>query len=352
MDMTLLGSTGIRVSRLALGTMTFGSAWGWGADEKESRAIFDLYDEVGGNFIDTADIYTAGESETLLGRLLTGRRDRFVVSTKYGIATSAEDLNSSGSHLKNLHTSIDASLKRLATDYIDLLWVHVWDGVTPIDATLTALERAVSSGKVLHVGLSDHPAWLVARIDAIAEARGAFRLAAIQVEYSLAQREAERELIPMARHLGLSVLDWSPLAGGALTHRDTTNRPHIERADAVAHFAQYRDQRTADIADVVRTIAEQHSATPPQIALAWILHQAPEHIPIIGARTVAHARDNFGALELKLSETELATLQQASSIPLGFPVQFLRDGRSGWFHNLDHRIDKQRTGPDHQLLAE
>jgi aryl-alcohol dehydrogenase-like predicted oxidoreductase len=351
MDMTLLGTTGIRVSRLALGTMTFGSAWGWGADEKESRAIFDLYDERGGNFIDTADIYTNSESEALLGRLLSGRRDRFVVGTKFGISTAADDLNSSGSHLKNLHTSLDASLKRLGTDYIDLLWVHVWDGITPLDATLAALERAVSSGKVLHVGLSDHPAWLVARLDAIADARRSFRLAAIQVEYSLAQREAERELIPLARHLGLSVLDWSPLAGGALTRRDTNNRPPVERSDAVAHFAQYRDRRTTHIAHVVRNIAEQRNATPSQVVLAWVLHQAPEHIPIIGARTVAHARDNFAALELKLTGEELATLQQASHIPLGFPIQFLREGRNDWFHNLDHRIDNHRTGPDHQLLT-
>lgn len=351
MDMTLLGSTGIRVSRLALGTMTFGSAWGWGASEDESRAIFDAYAEAGGNFIDTADIYTNGQSETILGRLLRGRRNEFVIGTKFGISTAPGDLNSGGSHLKNLHTSLDASLRRLGTDYLDLLWVHVWDGITPIEATLNALERAVASGKVLHVGVSDHPAWLVARLDALAEARGSVRLAAIQVEYNLAQRDAERELIPMARHLGLSVLDWSPLAGGALARRTTEERPAVERADVVAHFAQYRNERTANIAEVARRIGDERNASPSQIALAWVLHQAPEHIPIIGARTLKHARDNLNAAEIQLTQEEFAALEHASAHPLGFPVQFLREGRAAWFHDLDDRIDTNRTGIDHRLLS-
>ena len=217
MQLTFLGNTGLRVSELCLGAMTFGTESGWGADEATSRSIFGGFDDAGGNFIDTADAYTNGTSELMLGSFLKGRRDRFVVGTKYTVSSDRTDPNAGGNHRKNMTRSLEGSLDRLGTDYIDLYWVHVWDGFTPIEETLQALDDAVRAGKILHIGFSDVPAWLVARADAIAELARYTRPAAIQVEYNLAQREAERELIPMAEMLGMSVLDWSPLGGGALS---------------------------------------------------------------------------------------------------------------------------------------
>ena len=344
MDLTFLGSTGLRVSQLCLGAMTFGDDWGWGADEATSRQVFDAFVDAGGNFVDTADIYTGGTSETLLGRFLQGRRDRFVVATKYGISTDQADPNAGGGSRKNLRVSLEASLRRLQTDYVDLYWVHVWDGVTPVEETLTALDDAVRAGKVLHVGFSDTPAWLVARADALAERSGRTRPAAIQVEYNLAERAAERDLLPMAETLGMGVLAWSPLAGGALTGkrlagREEPDAPSIPRRQAVPHFAKYDDARTAAITTEVVHLADELGRTPAQLALAWLRAQSPLHIPVVGARSVRHLRDNIGALDVHLPDVALQRLDAVSAIELGFPHDFLRNGRRGWFGDVPDRLD-------------
>ncbi len=226
MKYTFLGNTGLRVSELALGTMR------WGADEGTNHRILDAYTEAGGNFLDTANAY--GASEAMLGKVLKGRRDGYALATKYTLTTDPNDANAEGNGRKSLVRSLDASLKRLQTDYVDLYWVHVWDGFTPVEETLEALNDAVRQGKVLYVGLSDFPAWLVARADALAELRGLTRPAAIQIKYNLAARDAEREILPMAEALGLSILDWSPLGGGALTGKYLSK----ERGDEDAPYSE------------------------------------------------------------------------------------------------------------------
>ncbi len=357
MRYTFLGSTGLRVSDLALGTMTFGDDWGWGADETTSRAVLDAFLDAGGNFVDTADIYTGGTSETLLGKFLAGRRDRVVLATKYSISTDPSDPNAGGNQRKNLTRSLEASLRRLSTDYIDLYWSHLWDGLTPVEETLRAMDDAVRAGKILHVGFSDYPAWLVARADGLAEAVRTVRPAGIQVEYSLANRDAERELLPMAESLGLSVLDWSPLAGGALTGKrlqpgGTSDAPSVARADAVAHFARYRGERTDRIAREVVAVAGELEASPAQVALAWIRHRSPLHIPIIGARTATHLADNLAATDLQLPEQAMARLDHVSATDLGFPLDFLQRGQDGWFGDSSvRRLDTRRPRPGHRLLG-
>ncbi len=347
MRYTFLGPTGLRVSALCLGTMTFGTDWGWGADEAGSRAVFDAFADAGGTFVDTANAYTNGTSERYLGRFLQGRRDRFVVATKYSITTDPADPNADGNGRKNLRRSLEASLRRLGTDYVDLYWVHMWDGFTPVEETLRALDDAVRAGQVLHVGLSDFPAWLVSRADAVAELTRLTRPAAIQVEYNLAQREAERELLPMAEALGLSVCDWSPLGGGALTGKllgspRPADAPGRVASGAVAHFDQYRTERTAAIARAVVDAAAEVGCSPAQLAIAWLRRQSPAHIPVVGARTAAHLADNLGALDVAIPDGVAARLDAASRIALGFPHDFFRAGRRDWFgphlDQLDPRV--------------
>jgi aryl-alcohol dehydrogenase-like predicted oxidoreductase len=343
-DLTFLGSTGLRVSQLCLGAMTFGDDWGWGADEATSRQVFDAFDDAGGTFVDTADVYTGGTSETLLGRFLQGRRDRFVVATKYGISTDQADPNAGGGSRKNLRVSLEASLRRLQTDYVDLYWVHVWDGYTPVEETLAALDDVVRAGKVLHIGLLRHPG--LAGRPRGRPGRGVWTHPARShpVEYNLAERAAERDLLPMAETLGLGILDWSPLAGGALTgkrlagHEDH-DAPAVARAQAVPHFAKYDDARTAAIVIEVVRLARELGCTPAQLALAWLRAQSPLHVPIVGARSVRHLQDNLGALDVDLPDDVHQRLDAVSGVELGFPHDFLKNGRRGWFGDVPERLD-------------
>jgi aryl-alcohol dehydrogenase-like predicted oxidoreductase len=279
------GATDLRVSELCLGTMTFGTDWGWGADEATCRAIFDEFDERGGTFVDSADRYTDSSSEQILGRLLAGQRERFVLATNYTLA-SGEGRTARATDAKNLRRSLDASLQRLRTEYVDVLWVHMYDGVTPIEETVRALDDAVRAGKVLHVGFLDFPAWLVARADALAETRGLTRPAAIQVEHNLARRDAERELLPMADALGLSVCAWSPLGGGALI----IGRASLSRAGG-GHFDAYADERTSRAATVIAEVAGELGRTPAQVAIAWCRAWSPLAVPVVGAHGRAGARE-------------------------------------------------------------
>jgi aryl-alcohol dehydrogenase-like predicted oxidoreductase len=325
MQYKLLGNTGLRVSELCLGAMTFGEDWDWGANEATSRAIFEAFTEAGGNFIDTANVYTNGSSEKMLGEFISSERDRFVVATKYTVMSNPKDLNSSGNQRKNLMRSLEASLKRLNTEYIDLYWVHMWDTVTPVEEMMRALDDAVRAGKIMYIGISDAPAWIVSRAQTLAELKNMTPFAAIQLEYNLVERTVERELLPMAENLNLSVLNWSPLGAGVLTGKylkaDSSQDNRLNKAD---FFPQYTVDRAMQIAQVVVDVAAEAECSAPQAAIAWIRQQSPRHIPIIGARTLEQLKDNLGCLNVVLNNEQLTRLNAASEIDLGFPLKFLR----------------------------
>lgn len=318
----ILGSAALRVSEVALGTMTFGEKWGWGAALDESRRMLDLFIDRGGNFVDTASNYTDGESEEQLGELLAGRRERIVLATKYTLTSHPDDPNAGGNHRKNLVQTVEQSLRRLRTDRIDLLWMHMWDGITPIDEVVRALDDLVSAGKVLAIGISDTPAWVISRATAITELRGWARPAAIQLPYSLSSRDAERELLPMAAASGLGVLAWGTLDGGVLTGK---------YSDSGAELRRYGDhspgERHLKLAALVRDTAAACDASPAQVCIAWVLTQRKlaNLIPILGARTAVQLADNLGALDVALRPDLLASLDEASAIKLGFPSSFLAD---------------------------
>ena len=329
-----LGRSGLRVSPLSLGTMTFGTDWGWGADELEARRIFDLYVERGGNFIDTANFYTGGSSEALLGRFVAGQRDRLVLATKYSLNMHPGDPNGGGNHRKSLMRGVEASLKRLGTDYIDLLYLHIWDDTTPVDEVMRGFDDLVRAGKILYAGISDTPAWQVARMQTLADLRGWAPLVALQIEYSLVQRTVERDLVPMADALGLGVTAWSPLGMGVLAgkydraslkagDRDATGVTGTRQQVALSH--DMLSDRNLHIADTVRTMAGSMGRSSAQVALAWLL-QRPGHgaIPIVGARTLAQFEDNLGALDVHLDAGQLQQLDAASAVALGFPHDFMR----------------------------
>lgn len=328
----LLGRSGLRVSPMALGTMTFGTEWGWGADDAESRKLFEAYVERGGNFIDTANNYTNGTSERLVGEFARDHRDLLVIATKYTCWTRQGDPNSGGNHRKSMIASVESSLKRLQTDYIDLLYLHVWDGTTPVEEILRGLDDLVRSGKVLYVGISDTPAWQVSRMQAIAELRGWAPLVALQIEYSLIERTTERDLIPMAREMGLGVLPWAPLAKGVLTGKYT--RADLDHPDStqtrknLAAAAGVLSERGLAIAAAVRDVAAEIGHTPSQVALAWTLLNLAVTAPIVGARTLSQLEDNLGALEVTFTESQRVTLERASAIDVGFPHELLNRPRT------------------------
>jgi len=327
----LLGRSGLRVSPLALGTMTFGVGQGWGTDEAEAERILGRYAERGGNSIDTANFYANGESERMLGRLLRDRRQGFVVATKYSLTMRPGDPNASGNHRKNMIQAVEDSLRRLQTDYIDLLYLHVWDGRTPVEEILRAFDDLVRAGKILYAGLSDTPAWQASRMQAIAELRGWTPLVALQLPYNLTERTVERDLLPMAAEMGMGVLPWSPLAGGVLSGK---YRPEdlARTAGAGAAMDSRKDinlatgrlsERNLAIAAVVSQIATELGRTPAQVALAWTLLHPAVASPILGTRTLAQLDDNLGALELSFSAEQIARLDAVSRIELGFPHAFL-----------------------------
>lgn len=329
-----LGRSGLRISPLALGTMTFGADWGWGADESEARAIFDHYVMLGGNFIDTANNYTNGSAETLVGKFARGRREQLVIATKYSAWTRKADPNSGGNHRKSMVASVESSLQRLESDYIDLLYLHVWDGTTPVEEILQALDDLVRSGKVLYVGISDTPAWQVSRMQAISELRGWARLIALQIEYSLIERTSERDLIPMAVEMGLGVLPWSPLGMGILTGKYNSPRAAADddptgRSGVVAGLGRL-GERELGIAQAVADVAAEIGCTPAQAALAWTMLNPATAAPIVGARTPKQLDENLKALDVIFTGEQIAALDRASAIDLGFPHNLIREARSVW----------------------
>jgi aryl-alcohol dehydrogenase-like predicted oxidoreductase len=331
MRYTLLGQSGLRVSELALGTMTFGTDWGWGASESESAKQFELFAAAGGTLIDTANRYTNGSAETILGDLLAADRDHFVVGTKYSLNTRDGDLNAGGNHRKNLVQALEASLRRLRTDHVDVLWLHAWDYLTPPEEVMRALDDQVRLGKVLYLGVSDTPAWVVAQLQTLAAARGWSTFAGLQIEYSLVQREVERELIPMARGLGLGVLAWGPLGAGVLSGKYASGSPAGERRLQDADPARLAIART--VADVARELGLRDSV----VALAWLRAQGGV-IPILGARTAQQLADNLACLDTELPAAALARLDQASHVARGFPHDFLASA-DFIFGGLSDRLD-------------
>lgn len=335
----LLGRTGLRVSDLFLGTMTFGDNWGWGAPPNECRKIFDAYAEAGGNVIDTAINYTDGASERIVGELVAAQRDHFVLSTKYTLTTDPEDPNASGNHRKNLTRSLDLSLRRLGTDYIDLYWVHIWDRRTPLEETMRALDDAVRVGKVGYVGISDAPAWVVSRANTLAEWRGWTPFAAIQVPYNLVRRDAERELIPMAEATGLSTAVWSPLADGLLSGKFT--RGEVTGGTRVA--ADSISERDLAIARVAQEVADEAGATAAQVAIAWTMARHRGVHPIVGARRADQLADNLGAVDVQLESVALDRLDEASAIDLGFPQQFIAGTASFVYGSVGEHVDDRTS---------
>jgi aryl-alcohol dehydrogenase-like predicted oxidoreductase len=319
----LLGKSGLRVSEISLGTMTFGEEWGWGSPKEESRQIYNAYREAGGNFIDTANMYTNGTSETFLGDFLKGHRESIVLATKFTNSMSANDANAGGNHRKNMFQAVEASLKRLQTEYIDLYWMHIWDQITPLEEVVRAFDDLVRMGKVLYVGISDAPAWWISRAATIAELRGWTPWVATQIEFSLTERTPERELLPMAKSLGIGVTAWSPLAGGILTGKYHAGQGQGGRQDNEMSKQFAPDEKlAAKVVAAVKTVATQTGRSMAQVALAWLMHRDQPVIPIIGARKLPQLKDNLASVDLRLTTDQIAVLDEASKIQMGFPHDF------------------------------
>lgn len=355
MKYQLLGKSGLRVSELCLGAMTFGEEWGWGASKEECHKIFNAYVDAGGNFIDTANKYTEGTSEKYIGEFISSDRDRFVLATKYTSNTRRGDPNAGGNHRKNMIQSLEASLKRLNTDYIDLYWVHAWDALTPIEEMMRALDDMVRSGKILYIGISDAPAWIVSQVNTIANLKGWTEFTGLQIEYSLIERTPERELLPMADALNIGVTAWSPLGGGVLTgkynksnkeqQQQKTQQQNTSSSSSTTDIAQegnsrlevqnefanrVLNDRNMLIAQEVSKIAKEIGSSAAQVALNWLRQQnimstagKNKIIPIIGARKETQIKDNLSCLEFELTSEQMQRLNEVSKIELGFPHDFL-----------------------------
>jgi aryl-alcohol dehydrogenase-like predicted oxidoreductase len=333
---TTLGRTGLRVSPLCLGTMTFGTQWGWGADEAASRAIFARYIDAGGNFVDTADGYQGGQSEELTGKFINERRlrDQVVLATKFTFNTTQGNPNSGGNGRKNIYRALEASLRRLNTDFIDLYWLHAWDTVTPVDEVVNTLNDLVRAGRIRHYGFSDTPAWYVARAQTIAEKEGKERLAALQLEYSLVERNIEREHIPAAQEFGIAICPWSPLGGGLLTgkyKRQGDNGVGDGRLTKGSPFNMFTERNWGIVA-VLLEVAGELNKTPAQVALNWAVTQAGITSTIIGASSLAQLNDNLGSLDLSIPAEIRQRLEAASAVPLVHPYVFFK----GMIQNMIH----------------
>jgi aryl-alcohol dehydrogenase-like predicted oxidoreductase len=323
MNYRLFGKSGLRVSEISLGTMTFGEDWGWGSSKDEARKIYDAYRAAGGNFIDTANLYTNGTSETFVGEFMRDHRNSVVLATKYTNAAPSDDANASGNHRKSMVQAVEASLRRLKTDYIDLYWLHVWDQMTPVEEVMRAFDDLVSQGKVLYIGVSDAPAWWIAQANTLAELRGWTQFIGLQIEYSLVERTVERELIPMAKAFNLGLVAWSPLAGGLLSGKYHSGNEKDARYTTDMGKSFRRDGERPDrIVAALQKVSKEVGRSPAQVALAWLQHRDIPVIPIIGARRIPQLQDNLASLELRLTAEQLSVLNDASAIEMGFPHDF------------------------------
>jgi aryl-alcohol dehydrogenase-like predicted oxidoreductase len=323
----LLGHSGLKVSELCLGTMTFGTEFGWGSTKEESRKVFNLFVQKGGNFFDTANYYTRGTSESYLGEFMGKQREEFVLGTKYSLCTRTTDPNAGGNHRKNMIQSLDKSLQRLKMEYLDLYWVHAWDGFTPIEEVMRALDDMIRMGKILYIGISDMPAWLIAKANTLAGFRSLTPFIAMQLNYNLLERSIEREYLPMAKELDLAVTAWSPLAGGVLSGK------YSKKIDDSSSEARYQinkmwgdrlmTPRNFDIVETVIQIAQELGRSPTQVALNWIRQKDNTIIPIVGAKTEIQLKDNLGCLDFNLNDDQINKLNEISKIDVGFPYDFL-----------------------------
>jgi aryl-alcohol dehydrogenase-like predicted oxidoreductase len=325
MKYKLMGRSGLRVSEMCLGTMTFGEEWGWGNNKEISRDVFNSFAEAGGNFIDTANFYTNGTSEKLLGEFMGREREKYVLATKYTLTTNPKDPNASGNHKKNLVQSVNASLKRLNTDYIDMLWIHMWDNYTPTDELMRGLDDVVRQGKVLYVGASDTPAWVVSQANTLSDMYGWTPFIGVQLEYSLVERSIEPEFFPMCEQLDLSICAWSPLAFGLLTGKYLDQQNKDTRLQVIDQpwRLHYLNERNQKIAQAVVEVAKQCGRTPAQVALNWVRQKSSRVIPIVGAKSVKQLKENLGCLEFELTYEQMQRLDQVSSYPIPFPHNFL-----------------------------
>src|SRR6478736_534386 len=321
-----LGRSGLRVSPLCLGAMTFGEDLGWGSSVEASNAIIDDYLGRGGNFIDTANVYTYGHSEKIIGDHLAkerGRRDRVVIATKFFGGMFPGDPNSGGASRKAIIGSLENSLRRLQTDYIDLYWMHAWDETTPIEETMRTLDDPVASGKVRYLGFSDTPAWKCAEAQTIARFRGWAPLVALQIEYSLLERTVEGDLVPMARELGLGITPWSPLKSGILSGKYTRENHGAQKADRGAWAESNLNDKTYAIIDALIATAKQVDSTPARVALAWLAQKPGVSSIILGARSAKQLDDNLAAADLVLKTAQVQKLDELSKPSLNFPAEFM-----------------------------
>jgi aryl-alcohol dehydrogenase-like predicted oxidoreductase len=326
MNYRLFGNSGLRVSEVCLGTMTFGEDWGWGSAKDESHKIYQAYREAGGNFVDTANIYTNGTSETLVGEFIRDHRHSVVLATKYTNALASSDPNAAGNHRKSMVQALEDSLRRLKTDYIDLYWLHNWDQMTPAEEVMRAFDDLVSQGKVLYTGVSDAPAWWIAQANTLAELRGWTRFIGLQIEYSLIERTVERELIPMAKALNLGLVAWSPLAGGLLSgkYHSGAGKDGRYSTDMAKAFMR-TGERTDRVVAALNKVSHELGHSPAQVALAWLRYRDIPVIPIVGARSVAQLQDNLASFALQLKPEQVAALNEASAIEMGFPHDFFEN---------------------------
>lgn len=338
MQYKLLGRSGLKVSELCLGTMGFGPGQAWSIDKAASFDILEKFAEAGGNFLDTANRYTNGESEKIIGEFIARDRDQFVVATKYSLYDNTTNVNASGNNRKNMMRSVDASLKRLNTDFIDLLYLHIWDGLTPVDEVMRGLDDLVRMGKVNYIGISDTPAWVIAQANTMAELMGWSKFVGLQVEYSLLQRAPERELLPMAKNFGLTLLPWAPLAGGALTGKYLKGDP-----GRIKEGSKRLNERSVAITQEVMAIAEEIGVEPAHVALRWTMQQGISCIPIAGATKLHQLEQNLGVLNVQLSPEQLGRLDKVSAIDMGFPGEFFKeDGvRLANFGGFYDRVEKR-----------
>jgi aryl-alcohol dehydrogenase-like predicted oxidoreductase len=337
-EYTTLGRTGLRVSPLCLGTMTFGTEWGFGAEEDVSKKQFARYVDAGGNFIDTADGYTEGHAEELVGRLVAdGKlRDRLVIATKYTFGAQPGNPNAGGNGRKNLYRALEGSLRRLRTDYVDLYYLHAWDTITPIEEVLSTLNDLVREGKILHYGMSDTPAWYFARMQTIAEKEGKERIATLQLEYSLAERNIEREHIPAAQELGIGLCPWSPLAGGFLSGKykreGDTGRGEGRLTGPRSIFNKFTEHNWR-VLGLLLDVSKQIGRPPAQVALNWLAGQPGVTSTILGARTMAQLDDNLAALDFAIPAELLKRLDEGSAPedvhPYNFYVPWMQARVSG-----------------------
>ena len=321
MKTQLLGQSGLRVSQLCLGTMTFGEDWQWGANREVSRQIFDKFAEAGGNFLDTANAYTEGTSEKFVGELIASDRDAWVVATKYSLPDAmgftgevSVPTAKIGNSRKNMMRSVEGSLQRLGTDHIDLLYLHIWDFTTHPEEVMRALDDLVRAGKVLYAGISDTPAWIVAHAQTLAQLRGWTPFSVLQIEYSLAERTVERDLVPMAHALGLSIAPWSPLAGGVLSGKYSQGETQSNRGFPIA-------PKSLEIARELGEVAREIGCSPSQLALKWLVDK--NTLPILGARKIEQFEDNLKCLDVQIAPEQMTKLDEISAIELGFPHDFI-----------------------------